>query len=179
MSIQKEIVDALREINWKGQFVGVTYRSKKTKELARYTLRIGESYKSILEKSLLELQTMKTPENPLELEAFQAVKKSLEKSLAAMAEGKQSEDYTKRGMYQKIEGTPLQVSIEDGTFELSGMVVKKVVLEPGEYKEVNSKPLTIAKNRIEKMLPKSKYRTFALDKEAFESARICGEEITS
>lgn len=179
MSATKEIVQKIRQINWKGQIIGLTYRSKKSGELARYRVQIGVSYKGLLEKDLTELQISKPKFTGLELQACDELIASVQKSLAALDKGEQSEDYTKKGQYQAIDGTPVQVSLNDGTFELKGLVLSKTVLEPGTYEKVNSKPLTLAKKEIEKTLRKSKFRTFAIDADAFESARISGEEITA
>ena len=179
MSVTKEIVQKIRSINWKGQIVGLTYRAKSSGELARFRVQVGVSYKGLLEKDLTELEIAKSNYTGLELQACEELIASIQKSLAAMEKGEQSEDYTKKGLYQSIEGTPVQVSLNDGTFELKGVVLSKTVLEPGEHKAVNSKPLTLAKKKIEQTLRKSKYRTFALVADAFESARISGEEITA
>lgn len=178
MSIQREIAEVVKAINWKGRFIGLTYRTKSTGELARYVLQVGGSYLGTLEKSLSELNALNPPQTDLEKQAREAVQASILKSIEAAKRGEQSEDYTKKGQYVQVPGTPLQVSMEDGTFEIKGIVISKTVLEPGIYKKVNSRPLTLAKDAIEKQLTKGKFRTFALDKEAFESARICGEEIT-
>lgn len=179
MSATKEIVQKIRSINWKGQIIGLTYRAKSSGELARFRVQVGVSYKGLLEKDLTELEIAKPGFSGLELQACEELIESIQKSLVALDKGEQSEDYTKKGLYQSIEGTPVQVSLNDGTFELKGVVLSKTVLEPGTYKTVNSKPLTLAKKKIEQTLRKSKYRTFALDADAFESARISGEEITA
>lgn len=178
-NITKEIHEKLREITGKSQIIGLTYTSKSSGERARYRVQVNVNYGACLERSKLELEILKPTLSGLDLEACEALEASIRKSLEANAKGEQSEDFTKRGIYAKIDGTPLQVNLNDGTFELSGLVLSKTIEVPGFFKTVNSKPLTIAKNKIEKTLPKGKWRTFTLDKEAFESARICGEEITA
>jgi hypothetical protein len=55
------------------------------------------------------------------------------------------------------------------------MQVHKTVLSEGEYKEKNSKPLTIAKNVIRKNLKTSKYRQYKISKA--EQFKIKGDTI--
>lgn len=178
-NITKELHEKLKSIMGKSQIVGLTYTSKSSGERARYRIQVNVNYGACLERSKLELEILKPTLSGIDLEACEALEASIRKSLEASAKGEQNEDFTKRGVYAKVEGTPLQVNLNDGTFELSGLVLSKTVEVPGFFKTVNSKPLTIAKNKIEKTLAKGKWRTFALDKEAFESARISGEEITA
>lgn len=53
---------------------------------------------------------------------------------------------------------------ETGRLYVNGYKISKTVLEEVEYAEVNSAPLTIAKNIIRKALKAPKYRQFCFDK---------------
>jgi len=158
------------------KFVGVTYRSKSTGELARHVLILGASYKEVTRKSMEEI-TRKLPTlSGIDLQAANDLLVSYSKSLLAMDTGTEHEDYTKAGLYDLI-CPGLKVSRADNSLELCGLSHSKTVIEQGTYKHVNSKPLTLAKQAIEKELPRGKFRTLALDVGALESIRIGGAEI--
>lgn len=174
----ESLVNAFRQIEGKCQFVGFTYTSKSTGEVARYTLQIGASYKGLVEKSILEMDTRETEfrAGPLGNEAFEAVRASLVESLAAMAEGREHVGFTKAGMYAQI-CPGLKMSLRDGSLEICGVQHSRVVITPGIYKTVNSRPLTIAKDKIRGELPIAKYRTLAIDPGTIHGARINGETL--
>lgn len=159
------------------RFVGVTYRSKESGELARHTLIIGANYRNAIQTSMEELtRTLGTLTDALEIEACQALIKSCSQSLLSIDAGVPHPGNTKPELYETICPGLRQHKL-DGTFELCGLSVAKKVIEPGVYKQVNSRPLTLAKQKLEKGLPRSKYRTLCLDVGAMESLRIAGSEI--
>ena len=53
-----------------------------------------------------------------------------------------------------------------------GLVVHKRVLIPGNYKEVKSRPLTMAKNKLKRDLPVSKFRQFKITSEQVEEINV-------
>jgi len=159
------------------RFVGVTYRSKETQELARHTLLVGADYRNVITTSMEELTRMKgTLTDALEIEACDALILSCSQSLLAMDAGVPHPGNTKPDLYETI-CPGLRIHKQDGTLELCGLSVAKKVLEAGTYKTVNSKPLTIAKNKLNKELPRAKYRTLAVDVGAMESVRIGGSAL--
>ena len=155
-------------------FVGLTYTSKSTGEVARWVMSVGVSYHNLIEKSLVELQDV--PANTaLEIEAKAAVKASLEKTLAAHAVGQQNADYTKLGMYSDVcKGIK---RFHDGSCEVAGIIISRVVITPGVYKTVKSSALTLAKGAIERQLSKAKWRTPCVDVGNLASVRLGGTEI--
>lgn len=156
------------------QFASLTYRAKGDSSLARYTIILGAKYIPLLERSILELELLETT-TELEAEAKVDVMLSLQKSLDAHRQGEQSEDYTKKGMYESL-GNGVNVNTNDGTIQLFGLVQSKVVLEPGTPKKhVKSAPLTLAKNQIRSQLPISKFREFAIDAGCLETAKVQGD----
>lgn len=175
---QKErLIAAFREIEG-CRFVGITYTSKGTGESARYTIRIGDNYISLLEKSLLELDLTKEQHiaQPIGEQAFAAVRASLVESIEKHKIGEQNSAYTKAGMYVFL-CSGLKLSLNDGSLEVCGVQHAKKVLTPGVYKTVKSSPLTLAKDAIRSTLPVSKYRTLALDPGAIQGARIEGDSL--
>lgn len=179
----KQIIDAIRAQAGKAQFVSLTYRAKSSGELARYTAILGANYHNLIEKSKLALEL--TPEteivalgidSSIAAQAKADVLTSFAKTLAAHANGEQNADYTKRGQYSPL-GNGLNLNTTDFSIQLFTLVQSKVVIEPGEHKKVNSKPLTIAKNKITKMLPIGKFREFAVDAGNFQNVRLQGETL--
>jgi len=162
------------------QFASLTYKTKKTKELARYTVEIGFSYHRAVEKSVTELEIL-TAENsetwsPLQKEAASALMASLKETLLAHSEGRQNRAYTKAGQYIPIRNG-LNVNTTDNTIQLFGLLHSKVVLQEGAPNRVNSSPFTIAKNKIRRQLSVSKFREFALDVGNIQTVRANGEVI--
>lgn len=173
-----QIAQAIKGI--KGcQFASLTYLSKTDGSLARYTVNLGFSYHKAVEKSVTELEIIMaemTDKATLAYEAAVAVMESLKKTLAAHAEGKQNDDYTKKDQYIPI-GNGLNLNTTDNTIQLFGLLQSKVVLVEGERKEVKSKPLTIEKNKIRRQLTVSKFREFALDAENVAGVKVNGGTI--
>jgi len=169
-----QVAEAIKSI--KGcQFASLTYLTKKTKELARYTVNLGFSYHTAVEKSVTELEILMAEmvdKTALPYLAAVEVMESLKKTLAAHAEGKQNEDYTKAGQYISI-GNGLNLNTVDNTIQLFGLLHSKVVLAEGEpQKPVKSAPMTIAKNKLRKVLSIGKFREFALDE-----GNVCGVKV--
>jgi hypothetical protein len=157
------------------QFASLTYLTKKTKELARYTVNLGFSYHNAVTKSVTELEIIMAEmvdQTALPYLAAVEVMESLKKTLTAHAEGKQNEDYTKIGQYISI-GNGLNLNTVDNTIQLFGLLHSKVVLAEGEkQKPVKSAPLTIEKNKLRKKLSIGKFREFALDE-----GNVCGVKV--
>ena len=173
------IVEIIKEIEG-CQFASLTYRTKATQELARYTVNLGFSYIKLLEKSITELEIMirenESTWTPLQKQASANVMASLKKSLEAHRNGEQSDDYTKRDQYIPI-GNGLSLNTTDNTIQLFGLLHSKVTLVKGVYKEVNSRPLTIAQNEIRKQLSISKFREFALDLNQISKVKVNGDTL--
>lgn len=173
-----EVAESIKGI--KGcQFASLTYFTKKTKELGRYTVNLGFSYHKAVEKSVTELEILMAEMDKTAFIHVAAVEvmESLKKTLAAHAEGKQNEDYTKAGQYLSI-GNGLNLNTVDNTIQLFGLLHSKVVLVEGEpQKPVKSAPLTIAKNKLRKQLSIGKFREFALDEGNVCGVKVNGETI--
>lgn len=159
-------------------FASFTYKSKSDNSVARYTLNLGFKYINLLEKSIQELQ------KKLDLNEFSGdsllaaheVMNSLQKSLFAHQNGTQSDDYTRKGTMTSL-GNGVSIN-HDNTIQIFGLVQSKKILQEGTpKKEVKSKPITILKNQIKKDLPISKFREFALDKDAMQVMRVNGDTI--
>jgi hypothetical protein len=117
------------------------------------------------------------PNDDLEAKAKEELLESLMKSIDKIETTpiEEIEDAYRRftdanGQY--IKGVKLHE--ETNTLHLYGLVVHKKVTMPGEYKERNRKPLTIAKDRLRRMCPVSKFRQFKVTPEQLESISVAG-----
>lgn len=160
------------------KFASLTYLSKSSGELARYTVALGFSYHNLVEKSVTELELLISENSDkwdeLTKQAADDVMASFKKTLAAHAEGKQNEDYTKINQYIPIGGGA-NINTTDNTVQVFGLLNSKVTITEGVFKPVNSRPLTIAKDKIRKQLPISKFREFALDFSQVEKVKMNGD----
>jgi hypothetical protein len=172
------IVEAFSEFN-SPSFVSALYESKH--DISFRTVSVGFStlnmYKSDL-KTLKELLTVEI--NPITLVAIQeqidSIEESLEKGIG------NNSKYTCKDVMATIEGgknSTLSMHKEHGTLYFSALSINKTILVVKEpYKERNSKPKTIEKNRIKKMLKSSNYRKFILHPERIHSTTFKGNSIT-
>jgi hypothetical protein len=162
------------------RFASLTYLSKSAGELSRYTANFGFSYHQVVEKSKTELEILMVEnENVWDVvykEAAAKIMASLTKTLAAHAVGEQNEDYTKKGQYIPL-GNGANLNTKDNSIQLFGLVLTKEVLVKGVYPVVNSAPVTIARRKIEKMLPIGNFREFALDETQVAQMKVNGDVI--
>jgi hypothetical protein len=148
-----------------GRFVSMKYRNAEG-ELSRYTIMLGVSYHRALESDLRKVLAY-TPKNDIEKEAKDAIVTSIGASLTG-----DNPAYNLKGYFTPIDNRGIASFNDLGEVYIKGFLVKKEVLEPVEYKQVNSKPLTIAKNKIKKNFKSGKVRTFKFDLNQLESVSI-------
>lgn len=153
-------------------FVGLTYRSKSSNELARYVVAVGINYHNLVAKSLEQVEQIAVEPGTVEAQAKQELADSFRNTLTNGT----NTAYTKAGLYEQVvEG--INVSKADETFEVKGIVISRKVLEAGQHKVVKSKALTVAKDKIRKGLPVGKWLTLCLDMGHLESIRVGGTEV--
>lgn len=159
------------------QFASLVYTTKKTGECARYTVNLGFSYNTLVEKSVTELEILmaenETVWGELEKAAAAEVMASLVKTLEAHKNGQQNEDYTKKDQYIPV-ANGVNINTVDNTVQLFGLLHTKVSITPGVFKAVKSAPMTIAKNKIRKQLSISNFREFAMDLSQLETVKVNG-----
>lgn len=153
----------------KHTFATLTYRAKETGELAKHKLRLGSSFQAMYEKDahlLAELLPTYLV-GSFEYKACAELLDSIDESLIAGI-GNNSR-YTLRGKFFESAAFPgIKIKLPgDGEGHELGLYITavsdgKTVIEPGVYKRVNHRPLTVAKNEIRKMLRTSHIRTFHL-----------------
>jgi hypothetical protein len=157
------------------RFVGCTYTAKKTGELARYTMLLAADYKRLCANDIADLQQRVRNARGIEKVVLAGIIDSLEESIAAIDEGREHANYTKKGLYVHIcQG--LKIHINDGTCEIQGIVHQRKVIIPGEYHEVKHKtPETALRAEIRKDLRIGQFRTLAVDAGHIHSVRVNGD----
>lgn len=142
-------------------FVSIRNYTNANGETSNNLINVGIKYENAKKKDIEFLETLdakqhtfkSTPE--LIEEARVELIKAFLKPDANRSQG-QIEAYT-----QIVPG--VKVHNETGVLYVYGYREQKTVLKAGEYKEVKSAPLTIAKNELRKLLRTGKFTQYALE----------------
>jgi hypothetical protein len=163
------------------RFVSIRNYENKQGEIANYLINLGVSYEHLLQEDLIVLsflspQDFDFPANvePHSSDAYDELIKSLEKNVS-----NDKSEHTKMSQVQSDTYSKLVPNVkyhnETGQIYIVGLLVKKTIIRPGNYKQVNSRPKTIAKNIMRKTLKSTKYRQFILSN--INTMRINGKEL--
>lgn len=164
------------------QFARFTYVAKTSGEVAEHTVILNFDVRTVYEKDIATLETLRPTLSGLDLQACDEILASLAVSLeggigdnpaythSADARGEGNETYI------NIPGLRgVSIHRETGEVYVKGLAESKRVIVEGEHKEVKSRPLTIAKRQLDKGLRRGKIRQFALGH--LVSARINGDTL--
>jgi hypothetical protein len=151
-------------------------------ETSRYTVMFGINILSLYKSDLRTLERMlpmvknvdgaASPRGLACAELLQSVRESLTVGIG------NNSRYTLKGYYHPI--TPngevkFHIDEQGNQFlYVRGYVLKKTVLEKGEYKHVNSSDKTLAKKQIEKTLKRGKIRTFKINVNVLHTIKVNG-----
>lgn len=174
------IIETLATIRPSSTFLSIRgYTSATSGEKADHTICFHMSYQHALEKSIAALEAV-IPADDLEAQAKGELLASYGKSLDKV----KSEPLEVVGdHYDRIvldNGEHLRgvkVHRESGDLHIFGLAMAKKVLTPGTYKEVKSRPLTIAKDKLRKGLPVERFRQFIVKPGTYEAIRVEGMEV--
>jgi hypothetical protein len=172
-----QIVNLIKGLaNIKGvKFVAVKGYENANGEISNYVINCGASYGNAKQADLEAL------ENPEILKGidFGSVAMYAEQARIALIEAikkpsKGSEAQTEA--YLTVAPN-VRLHLESGRLFVFGFTIpnSKVILKEGVYPSVNSAPLTIAKDKIRKVLKATKFRQFAFDK--LTTVRVNGETL--
>jgi hypothetical protein len=142
-------------------FVSINNYTNSVNEVSNNLLNIGIKYANQKAKDIEFLKNL----NIYEMN-FNSSLIDIEKARLSLIESfiKPSENHSKGQIeaYTHIcEG--LKVHNETGLLYVFGYRLTKTILSEGEYKEVKSSSLTIAKNELRKLLKTSKYKQFQIE----------------
>ena len=180
---KKAIVTAIAKTIKGTSFIGVRGYTNQQGEVSNYLVIGGITYEKALEHDFNALKVMqkevvadleKTYSKEVVAKAYANVYESLEKRLsseevkeALRAQGDKTirQSDAQSEAYETL-GKGVRLHKETQQIHIFGMVAKKVVLNPIEYKEKNSRELTIVQNKIKKFceFKQDKIRTFIFDK---------------
>ena len=157
-----ETLSALRPSS---TFVSVRgYRSAESGELADYQIAFHMSYGAALRRSIEAVEAY-VPADDTEAQAKGEVLASYRTSLDKV-ENEPLEvvgEHYDRIVVDGAHVKGVKIHRDSGKLHLFGLLVRKTVREPGSFKEVKSKPLTVAKNKLRKLGPVAKFRQFIFD----------------
>lgn len=156
------------------RFASFTYSPKSTGGKFRYTLLLGTSYANLVEKSIEALKSMGAIEG-VEAPVFALAKDEMLASMTQTKETGKNDNYTKANTYVHL-GNGVKMNVNDFTFEIDGLVEKKVEIEPATaFRPSPVSAKAKAKAAIRKALPSGRYASFCLEASNLESARVNGE----
>lgn len=144
-------------------------------EIADYSLAFHFSYENALKKSIETLAALDLKE-ALEVQARNELLNSFAMSLQRGVASPELEDRDPTFTYFKgedgnyVKGVKLHTKTD--ILHLYGLVVFKRILMPGMYPKVNSKPLTIAKNKLRYLTPVGKFRQFHITSSQVDSIAV-------
>lgn len=160
-----DVVIALKKATSKTNvtFVSIRNYTNKYGEIANHLINVGVSYSKAKERDIEFLKHLDLDSNEFEfksdknllIEAKQALIESFENPNENRSQG-QIDAYT-----NIVDG--VKVHNESGKVYVYGYRKHKTILVDGVYPIVKSRPLTIAKDEIRKLLRTSKYTQYVLD----------------
>lgn len=176
--VSRELLDSLASAKG-AKFAAFTYRAKGTGELAKHLVTLGVSIERMYEKDIAVVEAMLPTLSGIDLEAANAVlaslRESVEKGIGNNSKNVHGSDNA--DTYIRTEVPNVVINKNDGVFHLRNVVSRgKTVIEAGTPKKpVNSKPLTIAKDKIRNSLRINSIRQFAL--EGISVAKLNGDTL--
>ena len=164
-------------------FIGLRGYTNKQGEVSNQTIVAGITYENCL---LHDFQALQENQN----EVFEILTKDYSEEVIAKAfvnlytslEKRLSSDEVKQALREQNDKTIMlsdaqkdaythitkgvKVNKETNQIHVFGLVVKKTIIKPIEYKQTNSRELTIVQNKIKKLceFKQDKYRSFIFDK---------------
>jgi len=157
------IFDLLKSFgkNLGSQFISVRGYENSEGEIANFVLNVRTKYETAKQKDIAYLQALLKEGK---LNALQ--KQAVEELLEGLVKPNENRSKGQTETYESIEGYPmLKRHVVTGDLYLYGQRISKKVTVKGNYKPVNSRLLTIEKNKVRKHLRTSKLRLIKLGKE--------------
>jgi hypothetical protein len=160
-----EVLSALASV--KGVTLAeITYRqplnvkARQSGAVTRQIVKLGEAFESVYTADIAKLQDMALDglDNTARNEIVESLQESLQQGIG------HNSRYTCQDTYTAVEGIPgVSVHKETGSLYVVGLSLSREVLQAGvTLPEVNSKPLTIAKNKLRAVLASGKIRRLSL-----------------
>lgn len=168
------LITELSKLRKSATFLSINGYRNANSEVANYSIVFHMNYENALKKSLQELEEMPA-DTWLAKQAIAELAKSFEKSLESLKTTPVEEIDDCYHHFKNDDGTYIKgvkVHSATDTLHLYGLVAHKKILMPGIYKEVNSKPLTIEKDRIRHLCTVGKFRQFKITPDQVQSISV-------
>jgi hypothetical protein len=151
------ILDLISGFNFNGvSFVSIKSYcsdSSSNSEVADVLINVGASYANMKAKDLEVLKSANARELVSENFGLALIEQAIAEKIASIETPSVARSNGQKDAYINLnEKGTLKFCKETKSIMISGTVVTKKVLISGVYKEVNSKPLTLAKKHLDKML---------------------------
>lgn len=147
-------------------FVGIREYLNSSNELSNQTILVGASYEKAKE---MDIETAREFDiNSYDSPFSEALRiQAKEKIVSSLVSPGKAQSEAQKASYTHV-GPGLKIHNESGELMVYGFVVAKHVIEPGQYKDKNSKELTLCQDEMKKKmnLRTGKYRQFILGKVA-------------
>ena len=141
-------------------FVSIKNYENEQGEIANHLFNIGRSYEKAIQKDIetlrnLDLTTLNS-KHPLTL-----LEEARTELINAFLKPNENRSNGQKNAYLSILNG-LKVHVETGFLYVWGFREQKTIIKAGTYKMVNSKPLTLAKDELRKLLQTNKFKNFKI-----------------
>lgn len=153
----KQLIEAFKKT--KAGFIAFPYTNKKN-ETSKLLIYVGASYENAKQEDMNQIENYLTGNDLAYLASDKYTRQDWNNALAELLNALKNPD-TNRSIGQTdayinvTENGMVKWCVATQKLYIAGNVVRKSVIEEGEYPEVKSKPITIAKNAIRKNYLKS------------------------
>lgn len=186
--IVKFIVSLFANLNGTS-FVGIrAYKSSTSGEVANHVVIANASYGNAVDEDLKKLDNATDADVKAINEkwgfSFELIRTAIQKLSDNFRKNMNPETQSAQSKGQQdayINITPsIKLHIESGKIHIFAQHHSKDVLVEGEYKEVNSRELTLCQNAVKKYFDfrTAKFRNFIVDKDQLSGVAINGSQIT-
>jgi hypothetical protein len=173
----EELVNVFAKLRPNATFVSIKEYTNNYNEISNFGIVFHIDYKEVLKRSQKIVSSYRS-EDILYKEAKRLVLSSLNGRIDSYKNPLEERDapyvYFKDAYGKYIKG--IKAHQETGDLYMFGLLVSKEILVPANYKQTNSSSLTLAKEKIERITPVSKFRQFKLIPRSYKEITI--ENIT-
>jgi|SRR3990167_73128 len=136
-----------------------------TPETSKHLILLGADKRRLYGDDINVLAPMLATLSGLALQAAEELHASRVVSLEEWNEGRHNPAYTLADTLIPLEGVPgVGINLNDGSLTLTGLSQRKDIIgAAATYRPVNSAPLTVEKDKLRRILPSARLRSFRLD----------------
>ena len=191
LNIVRNLCAAVTKSPTKVAFVSIKGYTNANNETSNVLLNVGANLDNAKAKDLEYLKSLKVETLPLDsyfceamnkatkqVCAIEIISKWLEKArldwIRAIETPEKTRSEAQINAYTHV-ADGMKMHNETNQIYVWGMQVQKTVITKGEYKEVNHRPLTVAKDLIKSHLKHTQIRTYIL--KSIETLKVNGETI--